>query len=94
MLYLCSGHISIISCPTNAGLLSVYNLFSAKKRGGPEKSSQNCLFPAILSFYKRFGFEESHRIKNFFIDHYDHPMFEENIQLIDMIYLKKDLLES
>ena len=52
MLYLCSGHISIISCPTNVGLLSVYNLFSAKKRGGPEKSSQNCLFPAILSFYK------------------------------------------
>mgnify|MGYP007007086007 CR=1 FL=1 len=37
MLYLCSGHISIISCPTNAGLLSVYNLFAAKKRGGPEK---------------------------------------------------------
>jgi GNAT superfamily N-acetyltransferase len=50
--------------------------------------------PSILSFYKRFGFEESHRINNFFIDHYDHPMFEENIQLIDMIYLKKDLLES
>lgn len=47
--------------------------------------------PAILSFYGSCGFEKSHRIKNFFTDHYDHPMFEGGIQLIDMIYLKKDL---
>ncbi len=49
--------------------------------------------PAILSFYKSCGFEISHRIKNFFTDHYDHPMFEGDIQLVDMIYLKKDLQE-
>ena len=42
----------------------------------------------ILSFYKRCGFTESHRIKNFFIDNYDHPMFEDGKQLVDMIYLK------
>lgn len=47
--------------------------------------------PAILSFYKSCGFEISHRIKNFFTDNYDHPMFDGNIQLVDMIYLKKDL---
>lgn len=47
--------------------------------------------PSILSFYKRRGFEPSHRIKNFFTDNYDHPMFEEGVQLIDMVYLKKDL---
>ena len=47
--------------------------------------------PAILSFYKSCGFEESHRVKNFFIDNYDHPMFDGDIQLIDMVYLKKDL---
>ena len=47
--------------------------------------------PAILSFYKSCGFEKSHVIKNFFTDHYDHPMFEDGIQLIDMIYLKKNL---
>jgi len=47
--------------------------------------------PTILSFYESCGFEESHRIKNFFIDNYDHPMFEEGIQLIDMLYLKKKL---
>jgi GNAT superfamily N-acetyltransferase len=47
--------------------------------------------PAILSFYERCGFEKSHRVKNFFTDNYDHPMFDGDIQLIDMIYLKKDL---
>ena len=48
-------------------------------------------FPPILSFYENCGFKKSHCIKNFFTDNYDHPMFEEGIQLIDMVYLKKDL---
>ena len=47
--------------------------------------------PTILSFYESCGFKKSHRIKNFFTDNYNHPMFEEGIQLIDMVYLKKDL---
>jgi len=47
--------------------------------------------PAILSFYESCGFEKSHRVKNFFTDNYDHPMFEGDIPLVDMIYLKKDL---
>jgi len=47
--------------------------------------------PTILSFYESCGFEKSHRIKNFFTDNYDHPMFEEGIQLVDMVYLKKEL---
>ncbi len=42
----------------------------------------------ILNFYKSCGFTESHRIKNFFTDHYDHPIYEEGKQLIDMVYLK------
>ena len=46
---------------------------------------------AILAFYESCGFEISHRIKDFFTDHYDHPMFEGDVQLVDMIYLKKDL---
>jgi GNAT superfamily N-acetyltransferase len=49
--------------------------------------------PAILSFYERCGFEISHRVTDFFTDNYDHPMFAGDIQLIDMIYLKKDLDE-
>jgi ribosomal protein S18 acetylase RimI-like enzyme len=47
--------------------------------------------PAILSFYERCRFEKSHIIKNFFIDNYDHPMFEDGVQLIDMVYLMKRL---
>ena len=46
--------------------------------------------PTILSFYENCGFIKSHRIKNFFTDNYDHPIYENGIQLIDMIYLKKD----
>lgn len=50
--------------------------------------------PSILSFYKRCGFELSHRVKNFFTDNYDHIMIEEGVQLIDMIYLKKNILKA
>lgn len=49
--------------------------------------------PAILSFYRSCGFEESYRVKNFFTDNYDHPIFEGDVQLVDMIYLKKYLKE-
>ena len=47
--------------------------------------------PGILSFYENSGFEYSHRVKNFFTDNYDHPMFEDGRQLVDMIYLKRKL---
>ena len=47
--------------------------------------------PWILSFYESCGFEQSHRIKNFFTDNYDHPMFDGDIQLVDMVYLTKSL---
>ena len=46
--------------------------------------------PSALSFYKHCGFIESHRVKNFFTDNYDHPMFEDGIQLVDMVYLKRE----
>ena len=44
--------------------------------------------PSALTFYQKCGFVESHRIKNFFTNNYEHPMFEDGIQLIDMVYLK------
>ena len=43
---------------------------------------------SALGFYIGCGFTESHRVKNFFTDNYDHPMFECGKQLIDMVYLK------
>jgi len=47
--------------------------------------------PSILLFYESCGFEKSHRIENFFTDNYDHPMFEEGVQHIDMVFLEKEL---
>ena len=49
--------------------------------------------PWILEFYEKNGFRISHRIKDFFIDNYDHPMFEDGVQLIDMVYLKRNFYE-
>ena len=45
----------------------------------------------IMRFYEKNGFRISHKAENFFIDNCDHPMYEDGQQLIDMIYLKKDL---
>lgn len=50
--------------------------------------------PGILKFYRGCGFEESHRVKNFFTDNYDHPMYEDGVQLVDMVYLKKEFARS
>lgn len=47
--------------------------------------------PWIIQFYQNNGFKISHAIQNFFTDNYDHPMFEDGVQLIDMIYLSKAL---
>jgi GNAT superfamily N-acetyltransferase len=42
----------------------------------------------ILSFYKNCGFIYSYTIKEFFTNNYDHKIYEDGKQLIDMIYLK------
>lgn len=47
--------------------------------------------PLTIPFYEKCGFIRSHRIKNFFTDYYDHPIYEDGIQLVDMIYLQKEL---
>ena len=47
--------------------------------------------PLTIPFYEKCGFARSHRIKNFFTDNYDHPIYECGTQLIDMIYLKKKI---
>ena len=47
--------------------------------------------PAIVSFYENSGFVFSHRLENYFLDHYDKPIFEDGIQLKDKIYLKRNL---
>lgn len=47
--------------------------------------------PSAIGFYKSCGFVYSHRIANFFTDHYDHQMFEDGVLLKDMVYLKREL---
>lgn len=47
--------------------------------------------PLTIPFYEKCGFRRSHTIKNFFIDNYDHLIFENGKQLVDMIYLKRNL---
>lgn len=46
--------------------------------------------PSTLNFYKKCGFSESHKMKNFFADNYDHVIVEDGIQLVDMVYLKRE----
>lgn len=47
--------------------------------------------PITIPFYERCGFIRSHVLKNFFIDNYKTPIYEEGVQLVDMIYLKRNL---
>lgn len=47
--------------------------------------------PLTIPFYEKCGFTRSHRIRNFFTDHYDHPIYEAGVRLVDMIYLQKKI---
>ena len=47
--------------------------------------------PLTLPFYQKLGFVESHRVKDFFLEHYDHPIIEDGAVLTDMVYLRKKL---
>ncbi|MBO4386310.1 MAG: GNAT family N-acetyltransferase [Treponema sp.] len=47
--------------------------------------------PLTIPFYEKCGFKRSHSVKNFFTENYDHPIFECGIQLVDMIYLQKNI---
>ena len=47
--------------------------------------------PLAIPFYEKCGFKKSHIVKNFFIDNYKNPIYEEGVLLIDMIYLQKNL---
>lgn len=45
--------------------------------------------PLTVPFYQKCGFTEHHRVKNFFTDHYDHPIIEAGVQLVDMVYFSR-----
>ena len=47
--------------------------------------------PSTIPFYESCGFRRHHLVKNFFTDHYDHPIYEGGVQLVDMVYLQRKL---
>lgn len=50
--------------------------------------------PLTIPFYEKCGFTRHHVIKDFFLENYDHPIFEDGVQLTDMIYLRKNLYKT
>ena len=46
---------------------------------------------SLVPFYENSGFALSHRVKNYFIEHYNEPIFDEGVQLKDKVYLKRSL---
>jgi len=47
--------------------------------------------PLTLPFYERRGFVQTHRVKDFFLKNYDHPIIEAGKRLTDMVYLQMPL---
>ena len=47
--------------------------------------------PYTIPFYESCGFRRHHLVKYFFTDNYDHPIYECGVQLVDMVYLQKEL---
>ena len=47
--------------------------------------------PSTILFYEACGFRRHHLVRNFFTDHYDHPIYECWVQLVDMVYLQREL---
>ena len=47
--------------------------------------------PLTVPFYEKCGFVRSHRIPNFFTEHNAHPINDAGVQLVDMVYLRRNL---
>lgn len=47
--------------------------------------------PLTIPFYERCGFVRSQIVRNFFVEHYDHPIYEGGKQLVDMVYLRRKI---
>jgi len=45
--------------------------------------------PMTIPFYEKCGFVRSRTVPNFFTAHYDHPIYECGVQLVDMVYLER-----
>lgn len=44
--------------------------------------------PWLIRFYEQCGFRRSHVLKDFFVENYPEPIFEDGVQCTDMVYLR------
>lgn len=47
--------------------------------------------PATVPFYEKCGFVRDGAVKDFFLEHYDHPIYESGVRLTDMVYFRLPL---
>jgi ribosomal protein S18 acetylase RimI-like enzyme len=47
--------------------------------------------PGILAFYVHRGFTITHRVPDYFTEHYDHPIVEDGVLLKDKLFLERRL---
>lgn len=71
------------------GKALIEHLFTALKGDLHEMQVGTGDSPLTIPFYEKCGFTRFRVEKNFFTDNYDHPIIEDGIQLVDMIYLKR-----
>lgn len=46
-----------------------------------------------IPFYENCGFKRSYCIKDFFVNNYENPIYEDGIRLKDMVYLEKSFID-
>ena len=84
LLLLAYEQENMIDCYLEKGTMYVLEEYSALQVGTGDS-------PLTVPFYEKCGFVRSHNIPNFFMDNYDHPIYESGVQLIDMVYLQRCL---
>lgn len=47
--------------------------------------------PLTVPFYEACGFSRSHTVKGFFTENYSHPIYECGVQLVDMVYFRREM---
>lgn len=68
-----------------------FSLEYAKGKGGKSLIAGTGEAFSTMSFYTGCGFTEYRREKDFFTKNYNKPIYEDGVQLKDMVYLKKDI---
>lgn len=73
------------------GVRMVRHLLGYYRRKGKTMIVGTGNVPSAVQFYRYCDFQVSHYLHDYFIRHYDHPMYEDGVQLRDKVYLKIEL---